>query len=118
MVRRLAEDETIKKRGTFLNHPDKEVRKRREAWLKRIDEEANHPPSTIVEEEFEWAQEVVKKHKRFRCPFDRHPFGCDGHLCDLDVYDSCLEFLEALLMLHQIARGEIRVQWRTMKVRL
>ena len=123
MVRRLVEDETEKKINAFIASGikrglDKETLKVREAWIKRVYGESKFSSIFIVEEEFEWAREVVDNYKRFRCPFWRGPYGCDGHLCGLDFYDGCLEFLKANLMLQQVARGEVRVQWRTMKVRL
>lgn len=103
MVRRLAEDS---------------LEKRREAFFKRVEEEGKLPLPMVVEEEVEWAKEVTDSKKGFWCPIGHHPLFCDGYLCESGVYGECMEFLKAYMLLRKVAKGEIRVRWRTMKVRL
>lgn len=91
---------------------------KKEAFFMRVEEEGKLPSPMIVEEEVDWAKEVTDSKKGFWCPLGHHPLFCDGYKCEAGVYGECMEFLKAHQLLRLVAKGEIRVQWRTMKVRL
>jgi len=93
-------------------------------------------PATITQEEYEWAEEMVKS---FKCPIRRNPFRCDGRncprrpeprcyygLCDLggpskckifnascfdDYRGECLSYVEAFFLLEDVALGRVKVKW-------
>jgi len=97
---------------------ENKITQKREAFFKRVGEEAKLPLPMIVQEEVEWAEEIVDTKKGFWCPLGHYPLFCDGYSCETDVYDKCMEFLKANQLLRKVRIGEIMVQWQTMKVRL
>lgn len=86
-------------------------------FFKRVEEEGKLPPLMVVEEEVEWAKEKTDSHKGFWCPHGRNPLRCGEVVpCNNEVYDKCIEFLKANMFLYKVEKGEIKVQWRTMRL--